>query len=273
MNMSKLNLIWTGLSALVAACAISCATSPFQSSTSNHHPNVEKSQFGTTPEGEQVELYTLHNKNGLVAKISTFGALLTEMHVPDKNGKLGDITLGFDHLEDYLNGHPYFGSTAGRYANRIAKGKFTLDGADYQLATNNDPNHLHGGDKGFDKRVWDARPLDTANGASVEFSYISKDGEEGYPGNLKSVVVYTLTDENELIVDYKATTDKATPINLTNHAYWNLAGEGQGDILGHELEIVADFFTPVDDTMITTCLLYTSPSPRDRTRSRMPSSA
>jgi len=199
-----------------------------------------------------VELYTLNNKNGLIAKISTYGALLTEMHVPDKNGALGDITLGFDKLEDYVKGHPYFGSTAGRYANRIAKGQFTLDGVKYQLATNNDPNHLHGGDKGFDKRVWDARPFETENGPAVEFTYLSKDGEEGYPGNLKSVVVYTLTDDNELIADYKATTDKATPINLTNHAYWNLKGEGTGDILGHQLEIVADFFTPIDATFITT---------------------
>ena len=252
MNVSIQKLIWSGLFALTALCAVSCATCPCQTSTSSNHPNVEKSNFGTTPEGESVELYTLHNKNGLVAKITTFGALLTEMHVPDRNGNLSDITLGFDNLDDYVKGHPYFGSTAGRYANRIAKGKFTLDGVEYQLATNNDPNHLHGGDKGFDKRVWDARPLKTANGSAVEFTYLSEDGEEGYPGNLKSVVVYTLTDDNELIVDYKATTDKATPINLTNHAYWNLAGEGKGDILGHELEIIADFFTPVDDTMITT---------------------
>ena len=252
MNISKLDLVWTGLSALVAACAVSCATCPFQSSTSNYHPNVEKSQFGTTPEGEQVEIYTLRNKNGLVAKITTFGALLTEMHVPDRDGGMGDITLGFDNLEDYIKGHPYFGSTAGRYANRIANGRFTLDGKEYQLATNNDPNHLHGGNKGFDKCVWDASPLETANGPAVEFTYLSVDGEEGYPGNLKSVVVYTLTDDDELIFDYKATTDKATPINLTNHAYWNLKGEGKGDILGHELKIVADFFTPVDETMITT---------------------
>jgi aldose 1-epimerase len=213
---------------------------------------VEKASFGTTPDGESVDIYTLKNKNGLIAKISTYGALLTEMHVPDRDGKLGDVTLGFDRLEDYVNGHPYFGATVGRYGNRIKLGKFTLDGVEYTLATNNDPNHLHGGDKGFDKRVWSARALDADSGAAVEFSYTSKDGEEGYPGNLTSIVVYTLTDDNELTVDYKATTDKATVLNLTNHAYWNLKGEGTGDILGHELELVSDFFTPVDDSLITT---------------------
>lgn len=246
-------LIWSSLCALVAVLAVSCATCPCSTSTSHQLPsNVEKASFGTTPDGESVDIYTLKNKNGLIAKISTYGALLTEMHVPDRDGKLGDITLGFDSLEAYVNGHPYFGATVGRYGNRIAKGKFTLDGVEYTLATNNDPNHLHGGDKGFDKRVWSARALNSDSGAAVEFSYTSKDGEEGYPGNLTSIVVYTLTDENELTVDYKATTDKATVLNLTNHAYWNLKGEGTGDILGHELELVSDFYTPVDDSLITT---------------------
>ncbi len=252
MKLNTQNLICSGLGVLALIFSTSCATCPCQSTTSSKTPNVEKSHFGTTPDGKSVDLYTLQNKNGLIAKITTYGAILTEMHVPDRNGQLGDITLGFGNLDDYVKGHPYFGATAGRYANRIAKGKFSLNGADYQLATNNDPNHLHGGDKGFDKRVWEGRPVKNENGPSVEFTYLSPDGEEGYPGNLKSVVTYTLTDQNELVVDYKASTDKATPINLTNHAYWNLAGEGNGDILGHELELVADFFTPVDDTLITT---------------------
>ena len=176
--------------------------------------------------------------------------MLTEMHVPDKNGNLGDVVFGHDKLEDYLDGHSYFGVTTGRVANRIAKGKFTLDGHEYSLATNNDPNHLHGGIEGIDKKVWSAREVRSKEGEAVAFSYVSPDGEEGYPGELKMKVTYTLTNDNELRIDYLATTNKATPVNLTNHAYWNLAGKGQ--ILDHLLQLNADHYTPVDKTGIPT---------------------
>ena len=213
---------------------------------------VTKTSFGKTPAGEAVDVYQLVNKNGLQAKVMTYGALLTELHVPDRSGQHADVVLGFDKLEGYLKGHPYFGCTTGRYANRIAKGQFMLDGKTYTLAKNNGPNHLHGGLKGFDKRNWKAVALDTEKGPAVIFSYLSLDGEEGYPGNLLVTVVYTLTDDDTLQIDYEATTDRATVVNLTNHAYWNLAGAGAGDILGHELMLNAPRFTPVDDGSIPT---------------------
>lgn len=212
--------------------------------------SVKKEAFGKTEDGKKVDAYILTNKNGLQAKIITYGAMLTEMLVPDKNGNLGDVVLGHDKLEDYLDGHSYFGVTTGRVANRIAKGKFTLDGHEYSLATNNDPNHLHGGIEGIDKKVWSAREVRSKQGEAVAFSYVSPDGEEGYPGELKIKVTYTLTDDNELRIDYLATTNKATPVNLTNHAYWNLAGKGQ--ILDHVLQLNADHYTPVDKTGIPT---------------------
>jgi aldose 1-epimerase len=176
--------------------------------------------------------------------------IITELWVPDRNKKLGDIVLGFDNLESYLKGHPYFGCTVGRYANRIAKGRFTLDGREYTLATNNGPNHLHGGLKGFDKKVWKAEPVEVKGGVAVRFTLTSPDGDEGYPGTLSATIVYTLTDKNELRIDYTATTDKATPVNLTNHSYFNLAGDG--DILGHVVLLNADRYTPVDGTLIPT---------------------
>jgi aldose 1-epimerase len=212
--------------------------------------SVKKEAFGKTEDGKKVDAYILTNKNGLQAKIITYGAMLTEMHVPDKNGNLGDVVLGHDKLEDYLDGHSYFGVTTGRVANRIAKGKFTLDGHEYSLATNNDPNHLHGGIEGIDKKVWSAKEVRSKEGEAVAFSYVSPDDEEGYPGELKMKVTYTLTDDNELRIDYLATTNKATPVNLTNHAYWNLAGKGQ--ILDHVLQLNADHYTPVDKTGIPT---------------------
>ena len=212
--------------------------------------SVKKEAFGKTEDGKKVDAYILTNKNGLKAKIITYGAMLTEMHVPDKNGKLGDVVLGHDKLEDYLDGHSYLGVTTGRVANRIAKGKFTLDGKEYTLAKNNDPNHLHGGNIGIDKKVWSARVVRSKNGQAVAFSHTSPDGDEGYPGALKMKVTYTLTDDDELRIDYLATTDKATPVNLTNHAYWNLAGKGT--ILDHVLHLNADHYTPVDNTGIPT---------------------
>jgi aldose 1-epimerase len=213
---------------------------------------VQKAPFGQTKEGAPVEIYTLTNGKGMVAKVMTYGATLTELLVPDKTGTSANVVLGFDKLEPYLAGVPYFGATVGRIGNRIAKGTFTLDGKAYRLATNNGPNHLHGGVKGFDKVVWKAEVVASKVGQAVKFSYRSPDGEEGYPGNLDVTVVYTLTDANELHLDYTATTDKATPVNLTNHSYFNLAGEGTGTILDHVMMINADQMTPVDDTLIPT---------------------
>ena len=214
--------------------------------------SVEKKAFGQTPDSRAVDEFVLTNANGLKAKVITYGAILTELDVPDRDGKLGDVVLGYDDLKGYLAGHPYFGATVGRVANRIAKGKFTLDGKEYTLAVNNGPNTLHGGKKGFDKVVWKAEPVAAADGAAVKFTYRSPDGEEGYPGNLTTSVTYTLTDQNELRLDYTATTDKPTPVNLTNHTYFNLAEPASGDILGHELMLAADQYTPVDSTLIPT---------------------
>jgi len=229
------------------------------------HANLTQAAFGKLPDGSPVDLYALTNAHGLVAKIANYGTIITELHVPDRRGQRGDIVLGFDNLSQYLKGHPYFGCTAGRVANRIAQGRFTLDGHTYTLAANNGPNHLHGGLKGLDKALWQAEPQ---AGASVKFTHTSPDGDEGYPGNLAITVLVTLTDANELTIDYAATTDKPTPVNLTNHSYFNLAGEG--DILGHELMLSADAFTPVDDTLIPageispvkgTPLDFTKPTP------------
>jgi aldose 1-epimerase len=209
--------------------------------------------FGKTPDGQEVELYTLANTNGLKARITNYGAILVSLEVPDKNGKLADITLGFNKLEGYIPRHPYFGATVGRYANRIGGAKFKLNDLEYKLAANDGTNHLHGGIKGFDKVVWKAEyVLADSDGAKVKLSYLSKDGEEGYPGNLACTVTYTLTKDNELKIDYEAETDKATILNLTNHSYWNLAGQGNGDILGHELMLNADNYTPVDEGLIPT---------------------
>lgn len=216
-------------------------------------PSIEKKDFGKTPEGTPVEVYVLKNGKGMTAKVITYGAILTELDVPDKDGKAADVVLGFDDLQGYLGGHPFFGATVGRVANRIAKGKFALDGKEYKVFVNNGPNALHGGKKGFDKVVWKAEPKEGPQSASVKFTYHSADGEEGYPGNLDATVTYTLTNENELKIDYTATADKATPVNLTNHTYFNLAGADQpGDILGHEMMLAADNFTPTDDTLIPT---------------------
>jgi aldose 1-epimerase len=218
--------------------------------SANPTPMIEKQDFGKTPEGESVEIYTLLNRGGLKAKIMTYGALLTELHVPDRAGRLADVVLGFDDLDGYLKGHPYFGATTGRYANRIAKAQFLLNGTVYKLAANNGPNSLHGGIKGLDKRVWKARDVSTPLGAALELTYISPDGEEGFPGTLSIKVTYTLNHQDELRIDYEATTDKDTVINLTNHSYFNLAGAGEGDILGHVLRLNAERYTPVDETSI-----------------------
>src|SRR5215813_12219245 len=189
---------------------------------------VKKDNFGKTNDGQVVDIYTLTNKNGLEAKITNFGGIITSLKIPDRHGKLEDVVLGFDNLDGYLKGHPYFGALIGRYGNRIAKGRFTLNGVEYKLAVNNGENHLHGGIKGFDKVVWTGHEMKTPAGPAVEMTYLSKDGEEGYPGNLNVKVVYTLTNNNELKIEYSATTDKDTVTNLTHHSYFNLAGEGNG---------------------------------------------
>lgn len=217
-------------------------------------PAVTHAPTGVTVGGRQIDEYTLTNSHGMEVHAITYGGIIRVLKVPDRSGHIGDVVLGFDSPKGYLSDPPppYFGAIIGRYGNRIANGRFTLDGHTYTLAKNNGPNSLHGGNRGFDKVVWNAAGRQTAAGASVIFTRTSPDGEEGYPGNLQVRVSYTLTNDNELIVDYHATTDKATPVNLTQHSYFNLAGEGSGDILSHELMINADRYTPVDDTLIPT---------------------
>jgi aldose 1-epimerase len=209
---------------------------------------IKQDAFGVTPEGVTIERFILTNGNGLEASIITYGGTLTALRVPDRNGTLSDVVLGFDSLESYLGEHPYFGSLIGRYGNRIADGRFTLDGVSYTLARNNGANHLHGGPNGFHRAIWQAQTITSGDGPTLELRYLSRDGEEGYPGNLSVTVRYTLTEQNELRLDYQAQTDQATVINLTNHSYFNLAGNG--DILGHQLELLADHFLPVDDNQI-----------------------
>lgn len=213
-------------------------------------PLVERQDFGAAPGGESVDLYTLRNPAGMQVSIMTYGATVTSLMAPDRDGNLGDVVLGYDSLAGYLRQSPYLGAIVGRYGNRIAGGEFELDGVVYNLARNNGPNHLHGGIVGFDKVVWAAEPFEHDRGVGLALTYVSADGEEGYPGTLVSEVRYTLTADNELVVDYRATTDKATPVNLTQHSYFNLAGTG--DILGHELMLAASRYTPVDSTLIPT---------------------
>ena len=213
--------------------------------------NFSSERFGRTPEGDEVLLYTMTNAKGLRARITNYGAILVSLEVPDRHGKLDDITLGFDRLDQYIAQRVYFGATVGRYANRIGNARFVLDGVEYKLAANNGPNHLHGGIKGFDKAVWKPVEVTAAEDrAWARLSYLSKDGEEGYPGNLRCTVTYTLTNDDELRIDYEAQTDKKTVLNLTNHTYWNLAGPGAGDILRHELMLNATQFTIVDKGLI-----------------------
>ena len=212
---------------------------------------VEK-PWGKTAGGNAVAIYTLTNAHGAEARITNYGGIVVSLKVPDKHGKLGDVVLGFDNIEGYEKHSPYFGALIGRYGNRIAKGKFSLDGADYTLAVNNGPNSLHGGKVGFDKVVWTAKEVHPTGGVGLALHHVSKDGDEGYPGTLTVDVTYTLTDDNALKIDYTATTDKDTVVNLTNHSYFNLNGAGNGDILHHVAMINADKFTPIDATSIPT---------------------
>ena len=215
-------------------------------------PSVVSEPFGTTPDGDQATAYTLTNGRGMEVRVTDWGGVILSISVPDRDGVAENVTLGFDDLEPYTTGEsPYFGALIGRYGNRIADGRFSLDGETYALAVNNGPNSLHGGDRGFDKRLWRAEPFETDSSAGLVLTRTSPDGEEGYPGTLDVTVTYTLTDGDALAFDYQATTDRATPVNLTQHTYFNLAGPG-GDILGHRLTLNAGAFTPVDSTLIPT---------------------
>jgi aldose 1-epimerase len=207
------------------------------------------------PDGRAVEVFTLANARGLEVRIITYGGIIVSLQAPDRHGRRDDVVLGYDTLDGYLTSSRYVGAIVGRYANRIAQGRFRLDGRTYQLARNNGPHHLHGGTRGFDKVLWEAGPFQNARGAGVLLTHTSPDGDEGYPGSLSIRVTYTLTDANELIADFAATTDRPTPVNLTQHSYFNLAGRGAGDVLRHELMIDADRFTPVDATLIPTGVL------------------
>jgi aldose 1-epimerase len=213
---------------------------------------VTQTQFGVTPAGEAVSLFTLTNAHGMEVRAMTYGGIIVSLKVPDRAGRLGDVVLGYDSLAGYLKASPYFGAIVGRYANRIAGARFVLGGHTYQLPANDGKNSLHGGAKGFDKVVWAAESVRSDSGVGVAFTHTSPDGDQGYPGNLTMRVTYTLTDKNELVVDYHATADQPTPINLAQHSYFNLAGEGSGDILGHVLWVNADRYTPVDSTLIPT---------------------
>ena len=229
---------------------------------------IVKEKFGTTPHGDSVDIYTLTNSHGLEARILSFGGILQSLRVPGRNGELDDVVLGFDSLEPYLINEPYLGAIIGRYGNRIANGKFTLGGKEYTLPKNNGQNTLHGGVMGFDKVLWQATPSQNEHGVSVVLRYTSKDGEEGFPGNLETKVTYTLSDSNELSIAYEATTDHATPVNLTSHSYFNLAGQGSGDVLQHELLLNAGRFTPINRNLIPTGELRSvEGTPLDFTRS------
>ena len=233
---------------LAAGCGAEESSAPVQTPK----PRLTQSPYGRTAEDKLVDLITLRNNHGYEMKVLTLGGIIVSLHTPDRTGAFDDIVLGFDDLKSYLDKSPYFGCLIGRYGNRIAKGRFSLDGTPYTLATNNAPNHLHGGVKGWDKVIWGFEVFQKADSVGVILTHTSPDGDEGYPGTVKARVTYTLTDDDRIIVDYHATTDKATIINLTQHSYFNLAGAKANDILGHELTLNAAEYTPVDDTLIPT---------------------
>lgn len=254
---------------------------PEEEKTMQDPPGITSVLWGEV-DGQKVYLYTLRNANGLLAKITNYGGILTELHVPDRAGKFGDVVLGFERLDQYLARHPYFGAMIGRVANRIARGRFTLDGLEYQLAANNGPNHLHGGIKGFDKKVWKATAEITPSGPRLILTSTSPDGEEGYPGTVRVTVSYVLTHSDELRIEMKATTEKATPVNIAHHSYWNLAGHHSGDILKHELMLKGDRYTPVDETLIPTGAIepvkgtpfdFTQPKPIGKDVDQLPRAA
>ncbi|MCX6896369.1 MAG: galactose mutarotase, partial [Verrucomicrobia bacterium] len=245
--MKQNQLISIATTGLIAACLTGCT------SVTKSTGSISKADFGKTPAGTPVEIYTLRNAKGAEARIMTYGGIVQSLKVPDRNGKLEDIVLGYDDLAGYIKETPYFGALVGRYGNRIGGAKFVLEGKTYKLAGNNHGNSLHGGKKGFDKVVWQVAEAEVEDhGPELELTYLSPDGEEGFPGNLKVKAEYTLTDDNELKVEFTAKTDKPTVVNLTHHSYFNLRGQGNGDILGHVVQINADKTTPVDKGLIPT---------------------
>ncbi|MGH9433281.1 MAG: aldose epimerase family protein [Terriglobia bacterium] len=234
------------------ALVLGVITNAFGAAAPQGHPGIKRSVFGKMPDGQVVSLYTLTNRNGMKAGITNYGGRVVSIVVPDRRGNFADVVLGYDNLDGYLSKNdPFFGAIVGRYANRIAQGRFKLEGAEYHLPINDGPNSLHGGPEGFDKKIWKAEELSQIHPA-LALTYLSKNGEEGYPGDLSVKIVYTLTDANELRIDYHATTDKDTVLNLSNHSYFNLAGQGNGNILKHLMMIKADKFTPVAATLIPT---------------------
>ena len=249
-NEGSRRVVWAVLVA-AAGAIIFCSCNSVTKGQSTGKASIEVKPFGKTPDGQQVQLYTLANAKGMKAQIMNYGAIVVSLTAPDKAGKMDDIVLGYDTLDSYIKNNPYFGAIVGRYGNRIGKGKFTLDGKQYSVTINDGENHLHGGNMGFGKVVWKDEKVERSDGVGVKLTYLSKDGEEGYPGNLTATATYVLTNNNELRIEYTATTDKPTPINLTHHGYFNLTG-GQRDILGHELKINADKYTPVDSGLIPT---------------------
>lgn len=244
--------ILAALSILMVGCAERKQTIIQKRVAGMEKTEIQKVSYGQTEDGKNVDMYILKNSKGMTVKVITYGGIITEISVPDRNGKFNDVVLGFDDLKGYLKGHPYFGAIVGRVANRIAKGKFKLGDKEFTLAKNNGEHHLHGGIKGFDKVIWNAEPLTRSDGVGVRLTYLSPDSEEGYPGNLSVTVNYVLTENNELRIEYKATTDKETIVNLSNHSYFNLLGPENGLILDHELFINANYYTEVDDTLIPT---------------------
>ncbi|MDW3192896.1 MAG: aldose epimerase family protein [Cytophagales bacterium] len=251
---------------LLFACAIliSCGSSSERNTeevTAHETTRIQQHTFGKMPDGEEVHEYTISNSNGMQVSIITYGGIIRTLLVPDKNGELADVVLGYDSLQGYLDSNPYFGAIVGRYGNRIAKGQFSLDGADYQLATNNLGNHLHGGVIGFDKVLWEATVMQEGAGPVLRMTYLSKDMEEGYPGNLEVTVDYRLTEENELSIEYQATTDKKTIVNLTSHSYFNLSSAA--DILSHQLQINAANYLPIDETLIPLDITPVADTPFD----------
>jgi aldose 1-epimerase len=250
-NMKNRAKLFLAIGAVLAAVSFVGCSCPCGKSKAGEAPGqIGQTPFGVLKDGTPIHLFTLKNRSGTEAKIMNFGGVVVSLKVPDRNGKLGDVVLGYDNLAGYLKESPYFGAIVGRYANRIAKGKFTLDGVEYTLATNNGPNALHGGLRGFDKVVWEPAVTASAAGPSLQLKYVSKDGEEGYPGNLSITAIYTLTHDNALKLEVTATSDKETVVNISQHSYFNLAG--QGTILNHEVMMPADRFTPVDSTLIPT---------------------
>lgn len=244
-----------GLAAAVILAGAGCTPASTVSSTATPRSaasTVTRAPFGTTTDGKPVEIFTLTNSHGIEVRATNYGGIIVSLRTPDRTGSFDDIALGYDSLSGYLRDTPYFGAIVGRVGNRIARGAFTLDGVTYHLAINNGVNSLHGGLRGFDKVVWTAEPFHNSSGVGISLAYTSADMEEGYPGALSAKVTYTLTDNDQLVVDYQATTTKATPVNLTQHSYWNLAGDGKRDILGHVVMINADGMTPVDTTLIPT---------------------